>query len=167
MEKLNKKMVLFRGAPECGKSTYIKNNGLDPFVLSADEIRLEVSKPQMIDGVYQIPQNNKLVWGLLFKRLEARMQAGELVVIDATNSRTREMLQHKGYADRHGYSVYLVDMTDLPIEICKSRNGARLPEYKRVPDWVIDGMYERFESEMIPDGITVIKPDELASVINN
>ena len=61
MEKLNKKMVLFRGAPGCGKSTYIKNNGLEPFVLSADEIRLEVSKPQLIDGVYQIPQNNKLV----------------------------------------------------------------------------------------------------------
>ena len=95
------------------------------------------------------------------------MQAGEFVVIDATNSRTREMLQHKGYADHYEYSVYLVDMTDLPVEVCKSRNRARLPEYKRVPDWVIDSMYERFESEMIPDGITVIKPDELASVINS
>lgn len=34
-------LLLFRGAPGCGKSTFIDKNGLRPYALSADEIRLQ------------------------------------------------------------------------------------------------------------------------------
>lgn len=59
----------------------------------------------------------------------------------------------------------MVGMTDVPIDVCKAQNAVRMPEYKRVPEWVIDKMYQRFETEIIPDGITVVKPDQLLAVL--
>lgn len=30
----------------------------------------------------------------------------------------------------------MVDMTDVPIDVCKAQNAARMPEYKRVHECV-------------------------------
>lgn len=30
----------------------------------------------------------------------------------------------------------MVDITDVPIDVCKAQNAARMPEYKRVPKCV-------------------------------
>lgn len=43
-------LLLFRGAPGCGKSTYIKEHDLEKYTLSADTIRLMcqgVRKPRL------------------------------------------------------------------------------------------------------------------------
>ena len=68
-------LLLFRGAPGCGKSTFIDSHGLRPFALSADEIRLQCqSAQQNIYGNTEISQNNeKNVWSMLFKLLDIRM----------------------------------------------------------------------------------------------
>lgn len=167
MEKESeKKIVLLRGGAGCGKSTFIKSVGLTQYVLSPDDIRLEIAKPELMpDGTYQIPQNNHIVLDILFDRLESRMQKGEFIVIDATNSSRVEMSSYKDRADIYGYQVLMVDMTDIPIDVCKAQNAARMPEYKRVPEWVIDRMYQRFETEIIPEGITVVKPDKLLATL--
>lgn len=61
MNKTNKKLILFRGAPGCGKSTFIKNNGLEQYTLSTDLIRLEISEPEILeDGTWIIPQTTSL-----------------------------------------------------------------------------------------------------------
>lgn len=159
-------LVLLRAAPGAGKSTFIREQGLSQYALSADDIRLMASSPELRpNGSYQISQkNDKTVWKILFELLEKRMQRGEFTVIDATNSKTSEMNQYKKLEYR--YRIYLVDMTDIPIETCKERNANRFPEYKRVPDYVIDKMYARFETQGVPSGITVIKLDELQSVLD-
>lgn len=168
MNKTNKKLILFRGAPGCGKSTFIKNNGLEQYTLSTDLIRLEISEPEILeDGTWTIPQNNKLVFSLLKCQLIQRLTAGELTVIDLTNSTAAEILQHKVFADKYGYTTYLVDMTNLPIEVCKQQNSTRLPEYKRVPEWVIDKMYRNFSKEHVPENVTVIKPEQLMKIISD
>ena len=52
-------LLLFRGAPGCGKSTFIREHGLEQFALSADDIRLKCFGPQMtVDGSYEISQKN-------------------------------------------------------------------------------------------------------------
>ena len=80
-------LLLFRGAPGCGKSTFIDAHGLRPYTLSADDIRQTLRSPmQTADGSVQICQDNeKEVWELLYRMLETRMQKGEFTVIDATN----------------------------------------------------------------------------------
>lgn len=158
-------LLLFRGAPGCGKSTFIEKMGLDPYTLSPDKLRIMHCSPELkVDGSEHISQmNNKAVWDTMFAILESRMKTGEFTVIDATNSKTSEMNQYKNLAKQYKYRIYVVDMTDLPIDECKRRNLER-PEYKHVPNEVIDNMYARFETQKIPSGITVLKPLEIDKI---
>lgn len=158
-------LLLLRGSAGCGKSTWIKQNGLKPFTLSADEIRLLCQSPIMqVDGTPAISQaNDKTVWKILYDILEVRMQHGEFTVIDATNSKASEMNRYKELCDAYRYRIYCVDFTDIPIDEVKRRNAER-DILKRVPDEVIDKMYSRFATQKIPAGITVIHPNELNKI---
>lgn len=153
-------LLLFRGAPGCGKSTFIDAHNLRQYALSADDIRQTLRSPmQTADGSVQICQDNeKEVWELLYRMLETRMQKGEFTVIDATNSKTSEMNKYKDLCGEYRYRMFCIDMTDLPIDECKRRNAGRIP-LKRVPEEVIDKMYSRFRTQKIPSGIKVIKTE--------
>lgn len=158
-------LLLLRGSAGCGKSTWIEQNGLKPYTLCADDIRLLCSSPVLtVSGQEAINQSNDaVVWSTLFKILELRMQNGEFTVIDATNSKTSEMNRYKELCSAYKYRIYCVDFTDIPIEETKRRNRMR-PTVKQVPDEAIEKMYSRFATQKIPSGITVIKPDELDRV---
>lgn len=158
-------LLLLRGAPGCGKSTFINENGLKSYTLSADDIRLQCQSAQQLpDGGLAISQNNeKTVWNMLFKLLEVRMQNGEFTVIDATNSKTSEMNRYKEMCDTYRYRIFCIDFTDLPIEECKRRNAERT-SLKQVPEDVIDKMYSRFKNQKIPSGIKVLKPSEIDQI---
>lgn len=158
-------LLLLRGFAGCGKSTWIEKNGLKPYTLSADDIRLLCQSPILQpDGTVGISQSNdRTVWKTLFNLLEIRMQKGEFTVIDATNSKTVEMNRYKQMCKTYRYRIYCVDFTDIPIEEVKRRNANR-EELKRVPNEVIDKMYSRFKTQKIPSGITVIKPNELDKI---
>lgn len=158
-------LLLLRGSAGCGKSTWIEQNGLKPYTLSADDIRLLCQSPLMqVDGTVGISQaNDNVTWKTLFTLLEVRMQKGEFTVIDATNSKTSEMNRYKEMCNTYRYRIYCVDFTDIPIEEVKRRNANR-ESLKRVPDEVIDKMYSRFKTQKIPSGIKVIKPDELDTI---
>lgn len=167
-----KTLVLLRGAPGCGKSTWIKSTfnpektGVYP--LSADEIRLMFQSPTFnVDGSQSISQlNDIIVWKILFEVLEARMQKGEFCIIDATNSKTSEMTRYRDMAKAYRYRIYLVDFTDIDIDIVKERNANRMPKWKRVPEEVIDNQYSRFKTQTVPSGISVIKPEDIDSILN-
>lgn len=150
-------LLLFRGAPGCGKSTYIKEHNLEQYVLSADTLRLMCQSAQETPaGQMEIsPQNDDVVWEMLFKLLEVRMSHGEFTVIDATNSKTVEMNRYKNLAKQYRYRMYVINMTDLPIEECKRRNAQR-EWLKRVPEAAIDKMYARFATQKVPSGVTVL-----------
>lgn len=158
-------LLLLRGSAGCGKSTWIEQNGLKPYTLCADDIRLLCSSPMMnVDGNEEINQSNDAtVWSVLFKLLELRMQNGEFTVIDATNSKTSEMNRYKELCSSYKYRIYCVDFTGIPIGVVKERNKQR-PPVKVVPEFVIDKMYSRFQTQKIPSGITVIQPDELDKI---
>jgi len=158
-------LLLLRGSAGCGKSTWIDKNGLKPYTLSADDIRLLCQSPIMqVDGTEGISQaNDNVTWKILFNLLEVRMQKGEFTVIDATNSKTSEMNRYKEMCNTYRYIIYCVDFTDIPIDEVKRRNANR-EVLKRVPEEAIDKMYSRFATQKIPSGIKVIKPDELDTI---
>ncbi len=158
-------LLLLRGSAGCGKSTWIEQNGLKQYTLSADDIRLLCQSPLMLtDGSQGISQaNDSVVWKTLFQILEIRMQRGDFTVIDATNSKTSEMNRYKEMCSTYRYRIYCVDFTDIPVEEVKRRNAGR-ELFKRVPEDVIDTMYSRFATQKIPSGIKVIKPDELDTI---
>ena len=158
-------LLLLRGSAGCGKSTWIEKNGLKPYTLSADDIRLLCQSPIMqVDGTEGISQtNDNVTWKTLFNLLEVRMQKGEFTVIDATNSKTSEMNRYKEMCNTYRYRIYCVNFTDIPIDEVKRRNANR-EVLKRVPEEAIDKMYSRFATQKIPSGIKVIKPDELDTI---
>ncbi len=158
-------LLLLRGSAGCGKSTWIEQNGLKPYTLAADDIRLLCQSPILqADGTVGISQSNdNIVWKTLFNILEVRMQRGDFTVIDATNSKTSEMNRYKEMCETYRYRMYCVDFTHIPIEEVKRRNAGR-EEFKRVPERAIDTMYARFATQKIPSGIKVIQPDELDTI---
>ena len=145
-------LVVLRGAPGCGKSTFIEQFGLKPYTLCADSIRELFESPVMDDehGVFQLSQkNDKEVWKLLFDLLEQRMIRGELCVVDATHSRPKDFSKYKELVEKYRYRTYCVTFDDVPIETCKAQNKMR-PEYKQVPESVIDTIYARMQSFPVP-----------------
>lgn len=158
-------LLLLRGSAGCGKSTWIEQNGLKNYTLSADDIRMMCSSPMITTSGKEAinPTNDKVVWNMLFKLLEIRMKNGEFTVVDATNSKTSEIKRYKELCDAYRYRIFCVDFTGVPIEVTKERNKQRA-ELKQVPEEAIEKMYARFETQKIPSGVTVIKPDELDKV---
>ena len=159
-------LLLLRGAPGSGKSTWIKNNNLEDYTLSADSIRLLYRSPVFDkNGKKGISQSvNKLVWKNLFDILEFRMRKGEFTVVDACNSKTQEMNQYKQLADKYRYRMFCVDFTDIDKEQCKAQNAQR-PEEKQVPEKAIDLYYTRFKTQKIPSGIKVLNRDNFKSEV--
>ena len=158
-------LLLFRGSPGCGKSTFIEQYGLEPYTLSADKLRLMYGSPVLDEngneGINQALSGK--AWDTLFMILEERMKNGEFTVIDAVNSKTKEMNQYKELCERYRYRCYIVDMTDIPVEEVKRRNRERIG-WKVVPENVIDNVYARFKTQQIPGRIKVIKPEEIDTI---
>lgn len=154
-------LVLLRGSMAAGKSTFIKENNLQQFVLSADDIRLLFQTPVMTEtGKYTInSKNDGKVWKLLFDLLEERMKRGEFTIVDATHAKQEAISQYKQLAQQYRYRVSVVDFSDVPLETLLKQNKQR-PEYKHVPEHVIMNAFERMETESVPKWTNVIKPNE-------
>ena len=161
-------LVILRGAPGVGKSTWIKEHHLEPYTHSPDDLRVYCSSLEMQPtGEFKISQNREnesMTWEVLFKILEYRMSRGEFTIIDATASKTKDMQQYKDLASSYRYRMYCVDFTNVPIETCLKQNKMR-PEYKQVPQKAIENIYARFATQKVPSGITVIQPDEFDKIL--
>ena len=111
-------ILLTRGIPASGKSTWIKENKLEPYTLSADNIRLLMQSPVTnMDGELVITQkNDSKVWALLFNLLEQRMERGEFIVVDGTHYRAELLHKYYSLIDKYRYRAYVVDFTDDPLQ---------------------------------------------------
>ena len=154
-------LVILRGSPGSGKSTWIKNMGLENYCLSADNLRLLFESPKLDlekDSKYINQRNDSYVWELLFELLEKRMMQGEFVIIDATHSKQSDFSKYNNLCERYRYRKYYVSFADVPIEICKKRNQER-ENYKRVPDSIIEKMYSRLKTQSKTSGWVEINKD--------
>lgn len=155
-------LVILRGSPGAGKSTWIKNMNLQNYTLCADTLRTLFESPIMtVDTTHrQISQgNDKYVWELLFELLDKRMSKGEFVLVDATHSRSSDFSRYNKLCERYRYRKYWIDFSDIPIEVCKERNKNR-EECKIVPESVIDKMYARMKTQPQTSGWVKIDRDK-------
>ena len=161
-------LCLLRGSPGAGKSWYIKEHNLENYTLSPDNIRVLCSSLELqATGDFKIsqePKNEQVVWDILFKLLEHRMERGEFTVIDATCSKTSDINRYKQLADQYRYRVYVIDFSDIPLEICLKQNKMR-PEWKQVPNESIRKIYARFATQKIPGGVKVLKRDDFDTLL--
>ena len=160
-----RKLIILRGAPGVGKSTFIKENHLEKYTLCPDAFRLLLNAPELTtNGQEKIPQhNNKLVWNLLYYILEERMKKGEFTIIDAVHKRKEDFSLYKKLALKYRYRTYIIDFTSVPIEEVLKRNEGR-EEYKKVPKESILAAYKYFAKEELAKSFQILNPTELSSV---
>lgn len=145
-------LLLLRGTQASGKSTWVVENNLEPYTLSADKIRLNIANPVLNeDGSIEISQKyNKLTWELLYQYLEMRMQNGDFTIIDATHSDIKLMNKYRDLANIYKYTIYYLEF-DTPLEECLKRNRERIG-YKYVPEKVIEKTWEAIKNkEKLPN----------------
>ena len=145
-------LLLLRGTQASGKSTWVTENNLEPYTLSADKIRLNIANPVLNeDGSIEISQKyNKLTWELLYRYLEMRMENGDFTIIDATHSDIKLMNKYRDLANTYKYTIYYLEF-DTPLEECLKRNIERVG-YKYVPEKVIEKTWEAIKNkEKLPN----------------
>ena len=158
-------LLLLRGIQASGKSTWIKENNLEAYTLGADNIRLNIANPVLLeDGSYEISQKyNKVTWELLYKYLEMRMQNGDFTIIDATHSDIKLMNKYRDLANTYKYTMYCLEF-DVALEEALKRNKER-DNYKYVPERVIERTYETIKNnEKLPSGLKKI--NSIDEIIN-
>ena len=159
-------LFILRGAPSCGKSTWVKENNLEPYTLSTDEIRLMYQSPITNEiGDRIISQgNDAAVWKLLFDLLERRMANGEFIVIDATHYKSSLISRYKNLVDKYRYRVNVVNF-DIPEKECLERNSKREP-YKRVPEDIIKKMYACIHDDSeVKKQYKILTPNEASKIL--
>ena len=151
-------LIITRGVPGCGKSTFIKNNNLSAYTLCPDDIRLMFSSPILTEsGKLGIDQSNdKKVWELLYSLLEQRMARGELCVIDATHKLQRDINKYEELAKKYLYNLLIVDFSHVSLETCLAQNMQRV-EYKQVPTAVIENQHRKVQSAQLSKKLTIIE----------
>ena len=158
-------LLLLRGTQASGKSTWVTENNLEPYTLSADKIRLNIANPILNeDGSIEISQKyNKLTWELLYKYLEMRMENGDFTIIDATHSDIKLMNKYRDLANTYKYTIYYLEF-DTPLEECLKRNKERVG-YKYVPEKVIERTWEAIKNkEKLPSVLKKI--NSIDEIIN-
>ncbi len=145
-------LIMLRGIPGAGKSTFIKKRNLQNFTIESDAIRVLLNQVKIDEyGNRYVPQDNrKLMWNFIYDTMRLRMSRGELVLLDGTNT-SREIHQMvRRIAKTYNYRFYVVDFTPplktmeekkSYIDLCYRRCSAT-EDYKFVDRTILENMLE-------------------------
>lgn len=151
-------LVLLRGIPGSGKSTWTKQMGLEPFTLSSDDIRLMYRAPQAtFTGRTISGEDNKKVWATLHSMLEHRMENGDTAIVDATHTNPANFDTYIRLAKKYRYKIYVLTF-DIPLNKAKAWNRMR-DTYKWVPEEVLEKMHTEL-NKPLPKIVTKIDFDQ-------
>ncbi len=150
-----RKLLVTRGVPGCGKSTWIKNNNLEAYTISPDSLRLLYMAPILNEkGKLQIAQaNDRRVWEFLYSLVEERMERGDFIVIDGTHKNAGSFSKYLELANKYFYSVACVDFSSVPLDVCLAQNSSR-DEYKQVPEEVVKSFFDAIKNSKVPNSVT-------------
>lgn len=132
-------LLILRGAQGSGKTTFVKENKLEDFVLSQDKMRVALYGYERDGQKRFIPQrHNNAIYKLFLQTLEERMQDEEFLVIDNVNADISDI---KKLCKKYKYRYFVKDFTDYQnIEEYKQLLFTRNLERgaKMVPEKVIE-----------------------------
>ena len=153
-------LIITRGLPGSGKSTFIKKAHLEQYAISSDALIPMLSSPVYgADGQWGIDKEIlQKSWAIVNQMLEIRMKRGEFTIVDGTHVKGSDLTKYRKLADKYRYKLFLLDFTSVDVETCKIRNQQRTG-INRVPESVIESMNAELIKEptnKIKKGFTVI-----------
>lgn len=167
-------VFLLRGLPGTGKSTWLKERGVEDYVISPDTFRLILSPPVLDkNGEWGINQAvSKTAWEMTYASLKNRIEncvsniATGVTFVDATFCHERAMREMVEFINKHGEGkirIIVIDFFDTtPLVIVKTRNEGRRGTIRYVPEFVIDRMYDGAVSmDMSSFDVEVYSPEEI------
>lgn len=109
-----RKLILLQGPSASGKSSWVHQKKLEPFVISADKVREGLGYRNVTairNNVVPImdDQQEKPVWHIFKQMLEKRMQNGITTVIDNTNTNFMNLRPIRKMAKEYNYEVTTID----------------------------------------------------------
>jgi predicted kinase len=116
-------LVVLIGAAASGKSTFAALHFLAHSVMSSDRLRAELAGAPSDD----------IVFAELYRRVQARLSAGLVTVVDATNTDWMWRAELLAEARRYGRAAIAI-VFNLPLDLCLVRNAGRS---RTVPTTVI------------------------------
>lgn len=111
-------LVLLIGAAGSGKSTFAARNFPAEAVISSDRLRLTIA------GTEADQRHNDAVFEQIHRLLEQRLAAGDMTVVDATNTEWVARSELIRIAQRHHRPAAAIVLA-VPLELCLDRNAAR------------------------------------------
>ena len=136
------KLIITRGLPASGKSTWAKQ-----WVLEDPEHRVRINQDdiRLMLGKYWVPSREKLVQHIQEEALIEALLRGYDIVIDNTNLNNKVLDQfNRLIRTFEDYEIEYKDFFDTPLSVCIERDKNRdLP----VTEKVIRGFYNNYKDK--------------------
>lgn len=109
-----KYLILLRGLPGSGKSYWIKENKLEDYTISSDNVRLLFATPSIpFQACYKdrgiSQKNDKEVWDLIHSLVERRLMEGMTTIVDATHLTVKSINYYKSFCANNNVRCIVLD----------------------------------------------------------
>lgn len=153
-----KTLLLMRGTPASGKTTWVKENINPDSVVRPDDIRYMLyGRNLWKNGHLYLPNDAELLtWSIVDEAVLNRMYDGQSVVIDSCfcygqETLNRALYKYEMYCNSFGFKL-MYKQLDVPLEECLERSKHRSNREPSPDD--IRLMHSRMTSAVMPDFIT-------------
>lgn len=158
-----RRLFILRGAPKSGKTTWVRDNHLEDYTISVDELRRLFSSPRYdASGHLYVPESRQQVGPFVSKLLMGRMPHGELIVLDGVHMSADDIRGYKSLVNEHRYRAYIVDFSGVDKEDCLSRDD-EAGEPLREDACAIESFYAH--AFKAPSGFEVVSPEDATSLV--
>ena len=131
-----KGILLLKGLPSSGKTTYAKS-----LSDKSDVVRLSKSDIRKMLGVQWDSEIEHIVEDMQYRAAEAAIDWGYAVILDDTNFNPEHEKAFRKLAKDHQIPFKVKDM-ETSLEVCLERNDKKVGR-KKVPESAIIKMWER------------------------
>lgn len=158
-------LLLTRGMPLCGKTTWIQQYNLEPYTLSPKLFQSILHAPMLDDSGKFVKdmQRNKIAYSMLFTALESRMGRGEFIIIEDLHIAKSYCSHYKELAKYHAYEVLMVDFSNVSFETICKRNSMQKDEIYSIEE--LQALYDTLINSEIPIKCKVIQPDDIKGLL--
>ncbi len=133
-----RQLILLLGTPASGKSTFIKNNNLENYTLSADKIRrnLGMLNYTSVSGNNELSpmisnRDEKDVWRIFNKELANQMMLGSTIFVDNMNINHMLLKRYHRLAIKYAYKFYVLDFMTNFFKLKPNKIYGYEPDFNR------------------------------------